>query len=237
MRRATLLCGAAGARYDRRMIQDALDSFADVVSSPFRRTLAKSAGLTIAILVVIGVVLDRVAVSYVAVANGWLATLISLMIGVGLLVGLVWLAPPTTSLVAGFFLDEIAERVEREIDPLGPRGRPAPVVAAVVSSLRFAGLSAVVAVAALFLLFVPGIGFAIWIAANAYVLGNEYFELAALRFHPIEEVSAIRRRAAAPVYFGGLLIAGFVTIPIVNLATPLFATALMVRLHKRVTRP
>jgi CysZ protein len=219
------------------MIQDALDAFADVVSPPFRRTLVKSAGLTVAILAVIGIAVDRLAVAYVAGANGWLATLISLVIGVGLVVGLVWLAPPTTSLVAGFFLDEIAGQVEQEIDPLGPKGRPAPVVAAAVSSLRFAGLSAVVAVAALFLLFVPGLGFAAWIAANAYVLGNEYFELAALRFHPIEEAREIRRRAAGSVYFGGLIIAGFVTIPLVNLATPLFATALMVRLHKRVARP
>jgi CysZ protein len=32
-----------------------------------------------------------------------------------------------------------------------------------------------------------------------------------------------------------LLIAAFVCIPIVNLATPLFATALMVHVHKRMT--
>jgi CysZ protein len=32
------------------------------------------------------------------------------------------------------------------------------------------------------------------------------------------------------------LIAGFVSIPIVNLATPLFAMALMVHVHKRLTQ-
>jgi CysZ protein len=32
----------------------------------------------------------------------------------------------------------------------------------------------------------------------------------------------------------GMVIAGFVSIPIVNLATPLFGTALMVHLHKRL---
>ena len=33
---------------------------------------------------------------------------------------------------------------------------------------------------------------------------------------------------------GGLLIAAFVSIPIVNLATPLFAMSLMVHVHKRL---
>jgi len=34
----------------------------------------------------------------------------------------------------------------------------------------------------------------------------------------------------------GLLIALFVSIPIVNLATPLFAMAMMVHLHKRLSQ-
>jgi uncharacterized protein involved in cysteine biosynthesis len=36
------------------------------------------------------------------------------------------------------------------------------------------------------------------------------------------------------VFMAGALIAAFVSIPIVNLATPLFGTALMVHLHKRL---
>jgi uncharacterized protein involved in cysteine biosynthesis len=34
----------------------------------------------------------------------------------------------------------------------------------------------------------------------------------------------------------GLLIAAFVSIPIVNLATPIFAMSLMVHVHKRLSR-
>jgi CysZ protein len=37
------------------------------------------------------------------------------------------------------------------------------------------------------------------------------------------------------VFTAGLFIAGFVSIPILNLATPLFGTALMVHMHKRLT--
>ena len=85
------------------------------------------------------------------------------------------------------------------------------------------------------LVFIPGIGFAAWIGANAYLLGREYFELAAMRFRSLAEAREMRRRFAAPVYLAGLFISGFVAIPLLNLFTPLFATALMARLHKRLS--
>ena len=159
-----------------------------------------------------------------------------MLLGLGLAAGLVLLAAPTTSLVAGFFLDEIAGIVEREVDPSGVPGRPAPAIDAAAYALRFAALSLVVTLAALALLFVPGFGLLAWIGANAYLLGREYFELAAMRFRPVAEARAMRRHFALPVYLAGLLIAGFVAIPLLNLFTPLFATALMARLHKRLAR-
>ena len=45
----------------------------------------------------------------------------------------------------------------------------------------------------------------------------------------------MRRTHRGQVMFAGLFIAVFVSIPIVNLATPLFAMALMVHLHKRLS--
>jgi CysZ protein len=218
------------------MIEDAINALADVFSPPFRRVLFKSLALTVALLALVGFGLDRLAVAYVANSNSWIATLISLAIGLGLVVALVWLAPSTTSLLASFFLDEIADLVEREIDPQGAPGRPAPVLPAAITSLRYAGLSALVAIAALVLIFVPGLGLVAWIAANAYVLGGVYFELAAMRFHSAAEAQELRRQFAAPVYFAGLILSAFVSVPILNLVTPLFATAYMVRFFKRLTR-
>jgi CysZ protein len=218
------------------MIEDAIESLSDIFSPPFRRVLVKSLLLTVALLALVGLGLDHVAVAYIASSATWLATLASLAIGLGLFVALVWLAAPTASLLASFFLDEIAELVERKVDPQGVPGRPAPVLAATWTSLRFAALSALVAIVALVLIFIPGLGFVAWIAANAYVLGGVYFELAAMRFHTPAEARELRRRFAAPVYFAGLIIAGFVSVPFLNLVTPLFATAFMVRFHKRLIR-
>ena len=46
-----------------------------------------------------------------------------------------------------------------------------------------------------------------------------------------------RKKITAPVYVGGLFIAAFVSIPIVNLATPLFGMAFMVHMHKLLSGP
>jgi CysZ protein len=218
------------------MLRDAVDSFSDVFSPAFRYVMVKSLALTVAVLVVAGFGLDRLALSFVHVQSGWLATAISLLIGLGLVAGLVLLAAPTTSLVAGFFLDEIAGIVEREVDPTGIPGQPAPAIDSALYALRFAALSLLVTLAALVLLFVPGFGLVAWVGANAYLLGREYFELAAMRFRSVAEARAMRRHFAMPVYLAGLFIAGFVAIPLLNLFTPLFATALMARLHKRLAQ-
>ena len=216
------------------MFQDAIDSFVDIFSPPFRQVMWKSVGLTLVVLVLVGVGVDRAALSFVTIHTGWLALLVSWMVGIGLFVGLSLLAAPTTSLVASFFLNDIAELVEREVDPLGPPGKPAPAWDALIFSLRFALVTVLVMLIALILLFIPGVGLAAWIAANAYLLGGEYFELAAMRFHSQAGARALRRRHAAPVYFAGLIVSGFVAIPLLNLFTPLFATALMARPHKRL---
>jgi len=86
-----------------------------------------------------------------------------------------------------------------------------------------------------FLLF-AGFGAILFFLATAWLLGREYFELAAMRFRPPIEAKALRKRHAATVYGAGLLIAAFVSIPIINLATPLFAMPLMVHVHKRLAR-
>jgi CysZ protein len=216
------------------MLQDAIDSFADVFSPPFRNVMFKSLGLTIAVLVLAGLGLNRLALSFVHVERSWLAWAISAAVGLGIVAGLVLLAAPTTSLVASFFIDEIAGLVEREVDPGGAPGRPAPAWDLALFALRFAGLSLLVTIVALALLFVPGLGVVAWVGANAYLLGRLYFELAAMRFRPAAEARAMREHFAARVYFAGLFIAGFVAIPLLNLFTPLFATALMARLHKRL---
>ena len=51
-----------------------------------------------------------------------------------------------------------------------------------------------------------------------------------------EQARLFRTKHGSTVFLAGLLIAAFLAIPIVNLLTPLFAAALMVHLHKLLSR-
>jgi len=82
-----------------------------------------------------------------------------------------------------------------------------------------------------------GFGALIFFLCTAYILGREYFELAAMRYRSVTEARALRRANHGTVFVGGMFIAAFVSIPLLNLATPLFGMAFMVHVHKHLTGP
>ena len=103
-------------------------------------------------------------------------------------------------------------------------------------SLKFLGVVVLGNFLALVLLLVPGVNIAAFFLVNGYLLGREFFEFAAMRFRSEAEAKAMRRRNAATVFLAGMVIAGFLALPLINLLTPLFAAAMMVHLHKMVAR-
>lgn len=233
------------------MFQAAIDALTQMLSPPLRAVLWKSIGLALALIIVVSIALDRAIVWLVGAGTSWgqtalgphanlpieaLAWMLSIAAGFGIVVGGVMLMPAVTSFVASFFADQIAEVVEREHYPADPPGKALPLWLAVVEGSKTALLAVVVYVCAAVLLLFAGLGVVVYFLATAWLLGRIYFELAAMRFHTPLEAKALRKRNATTVYIGGLLIAVFVSIPVVNLATPLFATALMVHVHKRLVR-
>jgi uncharacterized protein involved in cysteine biosynthesis len=139
-----------------------------------------------------------------------------------------------TAFVGSFFADHIAEEVERAYYPADPPGVALPLWRATFEGVRTALLAIVVYIVAVPFVLLAGFGAVIFFLATAYLLGREYFELAAMRLHSPADAKALRKRHATTVFVGGLIIAAFVSIPIVNLATPLFAMAFMVHMHKRL---
>jgi uncharacterized protein involved in cysteine biosynthesis len=103
--------------------------------------------------------------------------------------------------------------------------------------IKTALLTILVYLIALPFVFIAGAGFIAFFIATAWLLGREYFELAAMRFRSPAEAKAMRKHNALIVFTAGLVIAAFVSIPIVNLATPLFGMAFMVHMHKRLSGP
>src|SRR5215469_3485498 len=233
------------------MLDDATKAIIQLFSPPLRSVLWKSIGLALAFIVVVGIALDRLIVHLVDLGSAsaeatfgspahWpvnaVAWLLSIATALGIIVGSVMLMPAVTAMVGSFFADQIADEVEREHYPADPRGKAVPLWLALWEGGKTALLALVVYLIAAPLLLFAGFGAVVFFLATAYVLGREYFELAAMRLRPRAEAKAMRRRNAALVYVGGLFIAAFVSIPVVNLATPLFAMAFMVHLHKRVSK-
>lgn len=218
------------------MLDAAVKAINQVLSPPFRSVLWRSLGLTLALLVVIWLALQALLGHFLDLPFAWLDAAIAVFAGLGLLVGMAFLVGPITSLVAGLFLDEIAAHVEASYYPDDPPGRELPLARALVLSAKFAAVVVLVNVVALLLLLVPGVNLIAFLAANGYLIGREYFELAALRHLPEAEAKRLRRKKRVQVFLGGLMIAGFLAIPLINLLTPLFATAFMVHLFKRVQR-
>jgi uncharacterized protein involved in cysteine biosynthesis len=124
--------------------------------------------------------------------------------------------------------------VERTHYPAEPVGRPLPLTRAVVEGVKTALLAVLVYLIALPFLLFAGFGVIIFFLASAYLLGREYFELAAMRHQPVAEAKELRKTHQSTVFLAGMFIAAFVSIPIVNLATPLFAMAFMVHVHQRI---
>ena len=218
------------------MIEAARLAVQEILSPPFRGVLWKSLALTIALLAALWVALQQLAAYFVALPYPWLDTAFSVAAGVGLVLGLGFFIAPVTALFAGLFLDDIAEVVERTSYPDEPPGRAMPIGRSLLATVKFAGVVLLVNLIALPLVLFVGFGVLIFLVANAYLLGREYFELAARRFHDERTAKALRLRHSGRIFRAGLLIAGFMAIPFVNLLTPLFATALMVHMQKRVAR-
>ncbi len=216
------------------LLADALAAFREILTPPFRAALVKVLGLTLLVLVGAVALLDHGLLLLVAVHAAWLSTLLGIVAGLGLLVGSVFLVAPVSSVVAGFFIDDLAEHVERDLDPLSPPGRPLRIVPALVLSLRFGALQLGVTALALTLLLIPGINAVAFLGANAYLLGRQYYEFVALRHLAPADADALRRRHAGRIFLAGLVMAAVVAVPVLNLLTPLFATAFMVRVFKRL---
>jgi CysZ protein len=216
------------------MIDDVVQAFAQTFSPSLRRILLKSIALASLLLLVLGVIL-QVVITQMASLPPPFEMALAIATGLGLIAGAIYLMGPISSLIAALFLDEVAEEVERTSFPADPVGRPLPIAQSLMVSVKFFGLVLLVNLGALLLLLVPGINLIAFFVANGYLIGREYFELAAMRFRPLEEAQALRRENAVRVFLAGLAIAGVVVVPVLNLVTPIFATALMVRVHKRLS--
>lgn len=218
----------------------------DLLTPPFRGVLLRSLGVTLAIVAALWALFTRLVAGWIGglgatgspdlplwldVAH-WAAGLLS---GAAILVGLAFLIAPITAALAGLFLDEVAAATERAHYPDDPPGRPLPWRQSLAETARFTALSLVVNLVCLVLLLVPGVNLVAFTLGNGWLIGREYFALAAGRLLDPAAAAELAARRRGVAFAAGILAAVVLSIPILNLVTPLFATATMVHLVKRAT--
>src|SRR5580704_6076008 len=108
----------------RKMLDDAIKAITQIFAPPLRAVLWKSVGLALALIVVVGIVLDRLILWLLGAGSAsiettlgphahWpasaLAWLLSVAASLGIIVGSVFLMPAVTAFVASFFADQIAD--------------------------------------------------------------------------------------------------------------------------------
>jgi uncharacterized protein involved in cysteine biosynthesis len=232
------------------MLDAAVKALSQILAPPMRAILWRSIGLALVLIVVLAIGLQRLLNWLATYGEGWaeamlgpgfhnalnvLAWILSIAAGFGVVFGAVFLMPAITALVASVFVDDVADIVEREYYPAEQPGVALPLGVAIPEGVKTALLTILVYLIVLPFVFFAGAGFIAFFVATAWLLGREYFELAAMRFRPPAEAKAMRKDNAGIIFIAGLVIAAFVSIPIVNLATPLFGMAFMVHMHKRLS--
>lgn len=229
------------------IFETATRAFGDLFSAPVRGVFWKVIGLTLLFLVALWYVLRLVFLDYalpyiegwlpdMGQWSGWFDATAAILSAVGIAAGLAFLIAPVSAIIAGLFLDDAAEKVEKASYPGEAPGQALPLGQSILSSLRFFLVVIAANLVALVFLLVPGVNIVIFFLVNGYLLGREYFEFAAGRYLGPERARAWRSRNQGRVWLAGLAVGLFLMVPLLNILTPLFAAIFMVHYVKALMR-
>jgi uncharacterized protein involved in cysteine biosynthesis len=209
----------------------------------FRRVLWRGIGLTLALLIAVFVLVvwgvgffvgDAVTLPWIGTV-GWVDNVASIAAVPLLLVMSVFLMVPVASAITSLFLEEVAQAVEDRHYPATGQGDTVPFVDQVMDSLGFLGtLVAANALALMLYVFVAPLAPFIFWGLNGFLLGREYFTLAAMRRVGRTQAKVLRKRHSLTIWAAGILMVVPLTVPVVNLAVPVLGAATFTHLFHRL---
>lgn len=138
----------------------------------------------------------------------------------------IFLMVPVASAITSMFLDDVAGAVEAQHYPDLPPAASVPFGDALRDTVNFLGVlvGANLLAILLYILFAPAALFIFW-ALNGFLLGREYFMMAAMRRLGREGAKALRRRYSGTIWVAGVLMAMPLSIPLLNLLVPILSAA------------
>jgi len=222
------------------------DFFKAVAQLPdrrFRRVLLLGVGLTIALLVATyAAILWLIAaltgdtmtipgvgeVTWVGDLLGWGSLGIMIVMSVFLMV-------PVASVITSLFLDDVAHAVEERHYPHLPPVRRQPFWEGLRDTVNFLGVLIGANLVAFFAYaIVPFLAVPIFFALNGFLLGREYFQIAAMRRLGRAGAKELRARHNGAIWIAGCLMVVPLSMPLINLIVPVLGAATFTHLFHRL---
>ncbi len=220
-------------------------ALAQLPDQRFRSVLWRGIGLTIALLVAIYAGLlwliewltaDPITLPGVGEIT-WLGDLLGWG-SLGLMLFLsIFLMVPVASAITSLFLDEVADAVEEKHFPTLHPTPPVGFAEGLRDTVNFLGvlIGANIFAFVLYAIF-PFAAFFIFYALNGYLLGREYFQLAAMRRIGRVKAKELWTRNKGTIWAAGCLMAVPLTFPLINLVIPILGAATFTHLFHQLSR-
>ena len=147
----------------------------------------------------------------------------------------VFLMVPVASAFCGLFLEDVAQAVEDRHYPTLPPVPRQSLGQTLIDTVNFFGLLVGVnLLAVLAYAFVGPAAPLIFWGLNGFLLGREYFQLAAMRRLGRAGAKALRRHHPFQIWFAGILMVVPLSIPLVNFLVPVLGAATFTHLFHRL---
>jgi len=220
-----------------------LKSVAQFDDPKFRRVLWRGMGLTIALLIA-ACLLVNFGINQL-LSSAWAANLIGNQSWLGALINVggvlftialsIWLMVPVTSAIIALFLDEVAQAVEARHYPHLPKQTATKLQDQILVGIRFLGILLLANIGALILsMIVPLLAPFVFWATNGYLMGREYFQMAAMRRMPRAQAQELFQRHQGSIWTAGILMAIPMSIPLVGLFIPILGAATFTHQFERL---
>ena len=161
---------------------------------------------------------------------GWSSFIIAIGLSVFLMV-------PIASFISSLFVDRVARAVEKRHYPNIPAPKSQKIGDALRDTVMFLGII-ILANAVAFILYVmmpPIAPFVFW-ALNGYLLGREYFQMAAARHVGRDGAKSLWSNHKIKLWVAGILMVAPLSIPILNLIVPVLAAATFTHLFHQIPK-
>jgi len=225
------------------ILSDFLKSIAQFDDPKFRRVLWRGMGLTIALLIA-ACLLVNFGINQL-LSSAWAANLIGDQSWLGALINIggvlftialsIWLMVPVTSAIIALFLDEVAQAVEARHYPHLPKQTATKLQDQILVGIRFLGILLLANVGALILsMILPLLAPFVFWATNGYLMGREYFQMAAMRRMPRAQAQELFQRHQGSIWIAGILMAIPMSIPLVGLFIPILGAATFTHQFERL---